>query len=145
MYSSCNTKWWITLAWIRRHETTSKRKLAYEWPTAHMSKNLIHNFVSFLFLYFVAWEFSFPYIVFISEIFEKNRKSDYFFNFLWILFCSAATNFAKSPHFSVRETGVEPVRTSYCPKDFKSFMFTDFIILASIYKLYSSFSKSSAI
>ena len=56
----------------------------------------------FYFYILLLGNFSFPYIVFISEIFEKNRKSDYFFNFLWILFCSAAINFTKSPHISAR-------------------------------------------
>ena len=105
MYSSCNTKWWIAWAWIWRHETTSKRKLAYEWPTAHMSKILIHNIVSFLFLYFVAWEFlsltSYLSPKFLKRI-EKPIISSISYEFL---FCSAAINFAKSPHISSTRNG----------------------------------------
>ena len=82
MHSSCNTKWWIVMAWIRRHETTSKRKLAYEWPTAHMSKILIHNNVSFLFLYFVAWEFFFPLHSIYLRNFWKESKNRLFLQFL---------------------------------------------------------------
>ena len=111
MYSSCNTKWWIAWAWIWRHETTSKRKLAYEWPTAHMSKNLIHNNVSFLFFIFCCLGIFFPLHSIYLRNFWKESKNRLFLQFLIFLFCSAAINYTKSPHFSVRETGLEPVRT----------------------------------
>ena len=106
MYSSCNTKWWIAWAWIWRHKTTSKRKLAYEWPTAHMSKTLIHNIVSFLFLYFAAWEFFFPLHSIYLRNFWKESKNRLFLQFLMnFLFCSAAINSAKSPHISSTRNG----------------------------------------
>ena len=82
MYSSCNTKWWIAWAWIWRHETTSKRKLAYEWPTAHMSKNLIHNNVSFLFFIFCCLGIFFPLHSIYLRNFWKESKNRLFLQFL---------------------------------------------------------------
>ena len=118
MHSSCNTKWWITLAWIWRHETTSKRKLAYEWPTTHMSKKLIHNIVPFLFLYFVAWEFFFPLHSIYLRNFWKESKNRLFLQFLVNFYLVARLPISPSHHILVvRETGFEPVRT-LLPKKF---------------------------
>ena len=110
MHSSCNTKWWITLAWIWRHETTSKRKLACEWPTAHMSKILIHNNVSFIFYILLLGNFPL-HSIYLRNFWKKIEKAIISSISYEFLFCSAAINSAKSLHFSVRETGVEPVRT----------------------------------
>ena len=109
MHSSCNTKWWI--AWVWRHETTSKRKLAYEWPTNHMSKNFIHNFVSFLFLYFMLGNF-FPLHSIYLRNFWKESKNRLFLQFLMNFYFVARLSISPSRHILVvRETGVEPVRT----------------------------------
>ena len=111
MYSSCNTKWWIAWAWIWRHETTSKRKLAYEWPTAHMSKILIHNIVSFLFLYLLLGNL-FPLHSIYLRNFWKESKKRLFLQFLMNFYFIARLSIQPSHHILVvRETGVEPVRT----------------------------------
>ena len=116
MYSSCNTKWWIAWAWIWRHETTSKRKLAYEWPTAHMSKILIHNIVSFLFLYFVAWEFPLHSIYLWN--FWKESKKRLFLQFLMNFYFVTRLSITPSHHILVYEKRDLNPYGHYCPKDF---------------------------
>ena len=118
MYSSCDTKWWIAWAWIWRHETTSKRKLAYEWPTAHMSKNLIHNFVSFLFLYFAAWEFFFPLHSIYLRNFWKESKNRLFLQFLMNFYFVARLPIKPRRHILVYEKRESNPYGHSCPKDF---------------------------
>ena len=117
MYSSCDTKWWIAWAWIWRHETTSKRKLAYKWPTTHMSKNFIHNFVSFLFLYFMLGNL-FPLHSIYLRNFWKESKNRLFLQFLMNFYFVARLSISPSRHILVYEKRDLNPHGHSCPKDF---------------------------